>query len=187
MPEFMSLYVGGEMKPRPMQEGCAIEINPSGFTMVCRFDNPTQKEIQGFKSGIQKVGLYIHEGEFPVIFFLVKFFSSNLCAVDMPYNVRIMDNNSLEAVQVVNEFLQNECNVLNYFLTDKHTIVSIGVFGLPFDLMDVFKAAIQRQRKIICSSLKYNDLVNSVYAKLSTEDMFANAQYIYETEDNPNS
>jgi len=179
MLEYNLLAVGAKIHPSVPQEGMVIELNHSGISLVTRFDNPTKHEIKGFKSGIKNIGLYIYEDVFPVIFLLVEFNTNALPKFDCPYNIRLADEVSNEVKKDMDEILETECNVLQYVLTDNQTIVSMGVFGVPWPLMNLLKSTALKQRQIEFSRDQYMKHLDEIYKKFTTQAMFDKAIYMY--------
>lgn len=145
-------------------EGVNFDINDNGATMLVFFQNPTEEEIEQFKSGnnfeIRFTELY------DVIMITVKI--GNLNWMDAPYSPHLSKN--LKKFQIPNE---GQGLALTLVLVDSATgeIKNLRLLSLSERFTRRFLGTIMEQKTKEFDEYKYNNSINKIFTTYQTNQI----------------
>lgn len=156
-------------------EGVLFNVTNTGLQLEVYFDNPTESEINNFKSeSPYKFGLFKKDG---ILFFLSKF--GNLNWMDAPYSVGLCEN--IDSI-VLQELPPTSGYALTVFLIDAATgiLVSSRLIGLQHKFSKVFKTEFDKQKALgKVDRFEYSNTLNKIFATYSSNDMVKNSLITY--------
>lgn len=170
--EVGTLYKDGKTK---YNEGVIFNVTNSGLQLEVYFNNPTQKEIDSFKSTAQyKFGLFKKDG---ILFFLSKF--DNLNWMDAPYSVGL--NEDVDSIILQEPTTGNGYN-LNVVLINAATgvLVSSRIIGLQHRFSKILKIEFDKQKALgKIDKIAHANNLNKIFASYSSNAMVKNAIITY--------
>lgn len=147
-------------------EGAIFEYTETGPILILAFNNPTDKEIEGAKSGTIEMAYYESR---PVLFVCVKIQG---CGgwLDAPFSIRLYENKIFDWSEEISEGTGLAIQII---LLDARTgiVKSQRLIGAATDFSRGLRAAITRQYEQPFSREAYNRQIDTVYRNYSSDDI----------------
>ncbi|MEM1368735.1 MAG: hypothetical protein AAGG02_12105 [Cyanobacteria bacterium P01_H01_bin.15] len=164
-----NLAVGQPLVPGKTQlpEGVYYHYGLEGHTLTICLDQPTQGETQSISLGKYKFALFEFTG---MIFVLIQF--EGMTWMDAPYHISI---NSPDPQNIPSQIEPGEAQLFTILLVDASSGVVEGIrFVSPSsEFTHALHEAIIRQVETPITQEKYDQVINFVYSRLTTQDMVA--------------
>lgn len=141
-----TVFQVGKPFPIPVQniEGTSFEVMSFGMTYVLYMPGTTKEEIESFKYGFRRYGIYVHQGKVPLIVWAFHFPNHGGAGVmDGSFDAKAFARNGKQAI--LDDFMAKDTNLLNLFLLDNGIVKAQKIVGLNPDAVEYFKVAIRMQ------------------------------------------
>lgn len=156
----------GKMFPAdPIGEGFIVMFRGAGFDCIGFLGNPSDAEIEAFRTGDLRYGLFVYR-DVPV--FLVD--------IDTFGNTDLTLNLAVESCETRSEFFDHEANLINLILCDYPAgiVRAIRSMGIDYATMGRIKNVCRRQQ----DGEQIKGQIDEVYRRFTTQQMINQVEMI---------
>jgi len=139
-----------------------FDFDQAGGVLYVFFKSPSQAEIDAFRSGAVKLGLFYKDD---IIFMLFKF--GNLHWIDIPYTCHLSQ-------PFVFGHLEDDMGygmTLVFADADTGIVKVLRLIGWPHKMSQLFQSCVSDQQGKPFDHYEYNAKANRIYQNYSTDDM----------------
>lgn len=147
-------------------EGSYYQFSKGSHKLILFYDCPTQKEINDIRTGKAEFRFVMKED----ILFFLHTFGSPVIWSDAPYSISILDP---EELNLLPKLHQGESVLLSITLVDASTGITMAMRAVTLDAQfsSALHQAIADQATRRCNLDTYNHRVDSVYSRLSSDNL----------------